>query len=86
MEHEFSIKTRFTAGKSTDQSRDEIWKAMASFRLGCVSKRGYSRQRFVLDNGYAEFAGGFVPRNQNFHWFAPTRIDQELPLVFGIII
>jgi hypothetical protein len=42
--------------------------------------------RFVQDNGYAEFAGGFVPRNQNFSdWSTRVdfRIDQELPLIFG---
>jgi hypothetical protein len=41
---------------------------------------------FVADNGYEQFAGGFVPRNQNFtDWSTRVdfRIDQELPLLFG---
>ncbi|MFN3163794.1 MAG: carboxypeptidase regulatory-like domain-containing protein [Pseudohongiellaceae bacterium] len=42
--------------------------------------------RFVENQGYTEFAGGFVPRNENFaDWSTRLdfRIDQELPLFFG---
>ncbi len=42
--------------------------------------------RFIADNGYEEFAGGFVPRNESHaDWSTRVdfRIDQELPLVFG---
>jgi len=42
--------------------------------------------QFVQDNGYAQFAGGFVPRNESFaDWSSrmDLRIDQELPLLFG---
>jgi hypothetical protein len=42
--------------------------------------------RFVEDQGYTQFAGGFVPRNENHaDWSTRVdiRIDQELPLFFG---
>lgn len=41
---------------------------------------------FVTENGYEQFAGGFVPRNESFaSWSSrmDIRIDQELPLMFG---
>lgn len=41
---------------------------------------------FVTENGYEQFAGGFVPRNESFaSWSSrmDLRIDQELPLFFG---
>jgi hypothetical protein len=41
---------------------------------------------FIADQGYAQFAGGFVPRNESFAAWSSRldlRIDQELPLMFG---
>ena len=41
---------------------------------------------FVRTNGYAQFAGGFVPRNESHaDWSTRVdlRIDQEIPFFFG---
>lgn len=41
---------------------------------------------FIADQGYEQFAGGFVPRNESFASWSTRldlRVDQELPLFFG---
>ncbi len=42
--------------------------------------------QFIEQQGYTQFAGGFIPRNQNHAAWSSRldlRIDQELPLFFG---